>query len=332
MYFASIKIMLLRCHAFFQGDGMTQMDVIFLGTSGAMPTKNRGLPSILFSFHKHFLFDIGEGTQRQLMRFNCPYGRIDAIFISHLHLDHYLGLFGILETYKLEYRTKPLIIYAPARLKKRLPEYQFVSFKPLSDGVIYEDEHILVSAFPVNHDTECFGFRIEEKARYIFDEKKAKEKGIYGHLFRDLLKYGVVNINDKNVCINEVARLRKGRKIVYSSDTRPCARLIKEAMDGDLLIHDAMYGHELVAEAKERGHSTAKQSADIAKKAKVKQLALFHISPRYKGKELEEEAKLIFRNSFVSEDGMRIRIEKRGDFFEHQSAVSQRVGFEPTSP
>ncbi len=297
---------------------MTQMDLVFLGTSGAVPTKERNLPSILFSFHKHFLFDIGEGTQRQLMRFNCPYGRIDAIFISHLHLDHYLGLFGILETYNLEDRTKPLTIYAPVRLKKRLLHYQFISFQPLFDGVIYEDDQILVSAFPVDHNVECFGFRIEEKARYIFDEKKAKEKGIRGHLFRDLLNKGCISINGKKICIDEVARLRKGRKIVYSSDTRPCNRLLEEARDADLLIHDAMYGHELIDEAVERGHATAKQSAEVAKHANVKQLALFHISPRYKGKELEEEAKLIFPNSFVAEDGMRIRIEKRKDFFERQ--------------
>ncbi len=293
---------------------MTNMEVLFLGTSGAVPTRERNLPSVLISFYKHMLFDAGEGTQRQMMRFSYPYGRIDAIFISHLHLDHFLGLLGLLETYQLEGRTKPLHIFAPKSLKEWLKPYRFIRFEPLREGILYEDRHFVVSAFPLDHNVRCFGFRIEEKAQYIFDEKRAKAKGIRGQLFSKLLEEGVVSIGGKEVHIEEVARLRRGRKVVYCPDTRPTERTKEEAKGADLLIHDAMYGQELEHEAKSRGHSTAMQTGSLAKSAGVKRLALFHISPRYKGPELEKEAKAVFANAFVSEDGMRIVLEKTNEF------------------
>ncbi len=292
---------------------MTQLTITFLGTGGTLPSKRRGMPSFCISFHKRFLFDVGEGTQRQMMKFGVPSGSIHAVFISHLHLDHYLGLLGLLETYRLLDREKDLLIFAPEKLRRRVPfhKYEFARFVAINkEGVCYEDELVKVSCFSVDHGLEqSYGFRFEEKPKWIFDGEKARSLGVRGPMFQEIQKKGEVKVGSKTIKLSDVARLRRGRVVVYSGDTRPLHH-DDVFSDVDLLIHDSTYSDEIKAEAEARGHSTAKQAGEVAKRCGAKKLALFHISNRYQGEELLSEARAVFPNTVLPEDGFSITINK----------------------
>ena len=284
--------------------------MVFLGTSASMPTQQRNLPSVYFFFYKHFLFDIGEGTQRQMMRFSLPFGSIDAIFISHLHLDHYLGLFGLLETYKLEKRDKVLHVYAPLPLKRQLRAYKFVQFHALQPGLLYEDKYLKVSAFALDHGVECYGFVVKEKAIITFDGEKAKRLGLKGRMFQDIQRNGFVETENGKVELRDVAMLRTGRKFVYATDTRPVRETEVQALGADVLIHDATFLHKDIEQAIKRKHSTAREAATLAKKADVKHLYLYHLSPRYSAQEFEHEALKVFSRTSVAYDGLTVTIPK----------------------
>ncbi len=300
------------------------LKITFLGTSGTIPSVERNSPAIFVQFGGHrFLFDCGEGTQRQMMIAKVGFRNLDNIFITHLHTDHFIGLFGLLETMSLNERTKPLNIFAPkAKVLKALFDvfgYDGLSYpinvRELKDGEEVKFDDFRVVAFKTQHIVQSVGYAIiENERRGKFNREKAeKELGIPpGPLYAKLARGESIVWNGKLITPEMVlGEKRKGRKVVYTGDTRPTERTIEVARNADLLIHDASFREELKDWAIESGHSTAKEAAEVAKAAGVKKLVLTHISTRYSKdvSPLLEEAKEIFKNTIVAEDFLSLEVK-----------------------
>lgn len=283
--------------------------ITILGSSASVPTIERGMPSVSLLYKGELmLFDCGEGTQRQMMKFKVHYGRIRYVFISHMHLDHYLGIFGYIETLELNNRSTPLELFVPPKSKKKIQSLmkfpKFVKITEYKKGEILKTKDFTVTAFPLDHNIEVYGFVFEAKDKKKFNKKKTDLLGIRGKMFRELEQKNVIKIGNKKIRFKDVGWIEKGFKMVYVSDTRPSKNTIKMSKNADYLIHDATFLENEKELAFETKHSTAKECAEIAKKANVKNLILYHISARYKKpKLLEKEAKKIFRNSILAKDG-----------------------------
>jgi len=307
------------------------MQITFIGTGGSAPTPSRGLPAIAVHAKELLLFDCGEGTQRQMMRYKVGYGSVRAIFISHMHLDHYLGIFGLLETLRMNSPSpKPLHIFAPSAFYEKFlaisgykaANYKFVEIHAIrteGDGKnevkIYENDEFEVSAFPVEHGMrDAFGFVIKEKDKIKFHEEKAHGLGLKGKLFRTIQDKGEVTVGGKKIKLKDVSWVKEGARVVYTGDTTISKSVASAAKGAALLIHDATFSSESHAsETEKREHSSAKDAAEIAKKAGVVQLALTHISARYSEKEdknrLLEEAKAVFPVTILAEDGLVVDVK-----------------------
>lgn len=301
-----------------------QLYVIFLGTGGSWPTVKRNVSSIAIKRGGEIiLFDCGEGTQRQFQRSGLSYMQIKSIFISHFHGDHFLGLPGLIQTMQLNDRKDPLMIYGPkgtSRLAEVIKHLGY--FKPsykiegidVDEGDEIRFDGYGVKPFRVNHNVPALGFVLEEDKRPgRFNKKRALELGIpEGPLFGKLQRGESVKLKDGRVITPDMVLgpPRPGRKIVYSGDTKPCEKIIEYARNADLLIHDATFLSDLEDVALEYGHSTARQAAEIAKKANVDRLILTHISPRYiDDDKIEKEAREIFENTLVAKDFMEIEVK-----------------------
>jgi ribonuclease Z len=300
------------------------MKLIFLGTTGSIPTVERGLPAIAVQLEKELLlFDCGEGTQRQMAFAHISPVKLDAIFITHLHGDHFLGLAGLVQTLSLLDRTRPLEVYCPAGELERLETYLEVPHYTLNfDVEIHElkpgDElkrngyRILTS--DVDHPVPALAYALVEDERPgKLDAQKAAELGVKLGPQLSKLKAGepVELPGGKIVGPEEVlGPSRPGRKIVYVGDTRPSEPMVAFAKDADVLIHDSTLADDLTEKAAENSHSTPSGAADIAKRAGVRQLVLIHISPRYKDDSvLLEQARKIFPNTVVAKDLMEIEVK-----------------------
>ncbi len=293
------------------------MHLNFLGTGGSWPTPVRNVSGVALRVGREvILFDCGEGTQRQFMKSNLSFMRISKILISHFHGDHFLGIPGLIQSMFLNNRKKKLNIYGPegtTNLIKMLLSLGYFSstfeivVTDLNDSDIVKLKNYDIKARQVDHnEIPALAFCIEEHEKQgKFNLKKAKKLGIpEGPMYRKLQNGESIEINGKKITPNMVlGKQRKGKKIVYSGDTRPCEAIIELAKGCDVLIHDSTLSSDLEEKAHIYGHSTAEQAARIAKLAEVKKLFLMHISPRYKdGENLEQEAKIIFENSIVAQD------------------------------
>jgi len=285
-------------------------EITMLGTASAVPTIKRGLPAIAVRRDGDvFLFDCGEGTQRQMMRFCVSYMKVKAIFISHLHLDHFLGVFGLVETMALNGRAEKLTIYGPAGAKAVFGRKSFLEIIEIDGKFAQSFEGFTASAFPTGHAKDSFGFIFEEESRRRFYEDKAKSLGIKGPMFSQIMAKGSLKVGGKTIKLKDVTYEQKGKKLVYSGDAVANAAVAKAAKGADLLIHEATFCEDRADEAKEAKHATAAQAAMIAKKAGVKKLLLTHISGRYADSApLLAEAKPIFENTQVAEDGAKIEV------------------------
>ena len=292
---------------------MSQLQITFLGTTASVPTPERVLPSVALKWQGSiYLFDCGEGTQRRMMQEKIGYGSVAGIFITHLHLDHFLGIYGLIETlHLLQPVPKKLSIFTPKgfELIHRYPFLNHHAIKPRG-GLLLDAPDFSIHAFTVKHTKNSYGFIFEEKERRKFDEQKAHAKGLKGTMFTEIQKKGSLIINGKKINLDEISWIKPGRKIVYSGDCAPSASLVKAAKGADLLIHESTFATDKKQEAKERSHSTAQDAAEIAKKANVTQLILTHVSPRYSEKEkldaLLQEAKSIFQNTVIACDGFQV--------------------------
>jgi len=293
-------------------------ELIFLGTSAAVPSSYRGHASIaLRYFNETLLFDCGEGTQRQLIRSGTSYMRINRIFITHYHGDHFLGLPGLFQTMSLGERVEPLYLYGPPGIEDVLSHllslcrtelsYEVVP-KRLREGVVHEESIYRIEAVKVEHSAPTYGLVFEEKRGRTFLLDKALALGLKpGPIFSRLKAGEEVVVNGRRITPDDVLGEPKPcRRVVYSSDTRPCKAVV-EAARGALLIHDSTYDDELRAQAAETTHSTCVEAAEVARKAGAKQLVLTHISPRYRSVSLLlSQSRPIFRETLVAKDLMRI--------------------------
>lgn len=299
------------------------LSLFFAGTAGSVPTPKRGLPAILLrAGGERILFDCGEGTQHQLLR-SGGLPDLDAIFITHLHLDHWLGLPGMIKSFDMRDRDSQLEIFGPPGF---MAVFQQV-IRPIIGRTRYRldvgdlDPHeeigydgFVIQGFPVKHRVEAFGYAmIEDDRPGRFDAQRATELGVtpgpdFGRLQRGETVDGVTPDQ-------VMGEDRPGRRIVYSGDTMPCQTTEVYAAGADVLIHEATFLEDERARARETGHSTAAQAARLALDAKVKLLALTHLSTRYFPREIRDEARATFENTVVPRDfdAIEVPFPERGE-------------------
>jgi ribonuclease Z len=287
------------------------LSLFFAGTGGSVPSARRGLPSVLLRLGgDRILFDCGEGTQRQLLR---SVGLIDmeAVFVTHFHADHWLGLPGMLKSFALRDREAPLAVYGPRGLAQLMSAMRNVIFGrlpydlkivELEPGQAVKRDGYAIHAVPVSHRSpSAFGYAIVEQPRPgHLDAKLAEQLGVTpGPDFGRLQRGETVNgVTPEQVMGPE----REGRKIVLSGDTEPCEALKIAAHEADLLVHEATFTEEEADRARQTAHSTARQAAELAREAEVGLLALTHISTRYAGGQLRDEARAIFPDTEAPRD------------------------------
>ncbi|HUB35610.1 MAG TPA: ribonuclease Z [Solirubrobacteraceae bacterium] len=278
------------------------LSIFFAGTGGSVPSARRGLPAVLVRRGgEHLLFDCGEGTQRQLMR-SVGLADLDCVFLTHFHADHWLGLPGMLKSFALRERERPLTIYGPRGLEVLMEQTRFIYGRlPYELTVVELDpaetlarDGYLIGAVPVRHKGPgCLGYAIVEEARPgHLDPELAERLGVkpgpdFGRLQRGETVAGVA---PEQV----MGPTRPGRKIVISGDTAPCEALVVAAHESDVLVHEATFAREETDRARQTSHSTATQAAEAARDADVRLLALTHVSTRYPGGELRDEARAVF--------------------------------------
>ncbi|MHA2022724.1 MAG: ribonuclease Z [Candidatus Thorarchaeota archaeon] len=303
------------------------MKVIFLGTSGSMPTQSRSSASLVIKRRGEvIMFDCGEGTQRRMVEAHVGFRRSMKIFISHLHGDHLLGLPGLIQTMTLLQREKELEIYGPIGLLDFIKAFSLVLGGPgfpvkiyeiKSHGIVRDEEEYQVIAVEADHMMPSYSYVLEEKPiPGVFYPDKAKELGVpEGPLWGKLQHGQNVTMKDgtKVKASDIVGPSRKGIKIAYSGDTKPTSVFAEASESSDLMIHEATFDNSLKEKADENYHSTAEQAAIIAKKAEVKQLVLTHISSRYPdASQLLIEAKRVFDKTIIAEDLMVLEVDRDG--------------------
>ena len=298
------------------------LDVFFAGTGGSVPTPRRGLPALLVRRGgDRLLFDAGEGTQRQLVR-SIGLPELDDVFLTHFHADHWLGLPGMLKTFDLRGREKPLCIFGPAGLRDLMGAMRRVygrlsyevTLTELGPADVARRDGYAVATFPVDHRVPAVGYAVVEDGRPgEFDPAEARRLGVaegpdFGRLQRGETVDGVA---PEQV----LGPARAGRKVVLTGDTAPSGSVAVAAHEADLLVHEATFADEEQERAAHTSHSTASQAASIARHAGVRQLALSHISTRYGGRELRDQARTVFDRTVVPRDfdAIEVPFAERGE-------------------
>jgi ribonuclease Z len=291
------------------------LDVVFLGTSASAPTARRGTAGLLVRRGgDRLLFDCGEGTQRQLLRSSIGLVDLEDVFVTHFHADHYLGLPGMLKTFSLRMRDVPLRVYGPPGLRdlfgalarivgKVTYPLELIELRP---GDAVERDGYDVCAFMVEHGVPAIGFALVEADRPgRFDDAAAEELGVPFGPERGALQRGeAVTLADGRTIRPEelVGEKRPGRTLVYTGDTRPAEAVPLLFPAADLLIHEATFAEDERERARDTGHSTAHEAAEVARDAGASMLALTHVSPRYLGSELVREAREVFPATILPRD------------------------------
>ncbi|PYP37568.1 MAG: ribonuclease Z [Gemmatimonadetes bacterium] len=304
--------------------------VTFLGTSAARPTVERNVSGL--AIHREgetLLFECGEGTQRQMMRYGVSFA-MSEIFFTHFHADHFLGVIGLIRTLGLQGRPEPLFLYGPKGAKKVLSTAMQlgvervafpVEITEVKAGDVLREtgngkrDGYEIVAFPTEHGGgPSLGYVLKEHVRRgRFDVEKAKAAGIpEGPLWGKLAKGEPIELADGRRLTAEgfVGATRPGRLVAITGDTRPCAATVDAAQGADLLIHEATFGEEERERARDTGHATAKEAAQVALAAKAKRLVLSHVSARYSisADELVREAREVFPNVSVAKDGLEVDV------------------------
>ncbi len=295
-----------------------------MGTAASVPTSERSLPAVLIQRgNEQLLFDCGEGVQRQIIKAKTGLHKKMKVFISHMHGDHVLGLPGLLQTMALMDRQRKVEVYAPEGIRQFLEGsrevLQFALTFPVeiheihAAGIVCSEEEYVVEAAWANHVVPSLSYAFVEKPRAgKFYPDKAKAYGVpEGELWSKLQHGEQVTLPSGTVVAPEEVsgRLRRGRKIVYSGDTKPFEGFARFAAGADLVIHEATLDDALAEKAAVDGHSTSSQAAEAAAKAEAKKLVLTHISARYADASvLLMQAQKIFRETVVAEDFMRLEL------------------------
>jgi len=304
-------------------------EILFLGTSASAPSARRGLSALIVKHNEHrFLVDCGEGTQRQILQSGIGFKQLNRILLTHGHLDHILGLGGLMSTFMRWESIEQLEIFGGKSTLERVKILIFevvlagkkppmpLYFREITPGVIVDEDDFTVTAFPVTHrGPDCLGYCFEEKARRPFLAEKADELGVpFGPQRRDLVNGQPITLADGRVITPEdvLGPLQRGTKLVVVGDTGRTDDLVEVSRDADGLVIEGTYLDEDVEMARQFSHMTARGAAELALKAGVKQLILTHISRRYREKDVITELQSVLPSAVVARDFDNFIIKREG--------------------
>ena len=302
-------------------------EILFLGTSASAPSAKRGLSAQIVMHNEYrFLVDCGEGTQRQILQSGIGFKNLTNILLTHGHLDHILGLGGLMSTFLRWESVDELNIFAGRSTLDRVHDLVYgvvlrgnqppmpLKLNEIKPGTFFEADDFTVTAFPVSHrGPDCLGYVFEEKSRRPFLNEKATELGVpFGPERRDLVAGNDVTLSDgKRITPEDVlGPLRKGTKLVITGDTGRTDNLLEVCQDADALVIESTYLDEDAEMASQFNHLTARQGAELAIKANVKKLILTHISRRYREKDVIKQAQAIFPDTVVARDFDTFQIKR----------------------
>ena len=299
------------------------MKLVFLGTSAAQPTAERGMTCICLVLDREILmFDAGEGAQIAFQKSRLGWNKKIKIFVTHLHGDHCVGILGLLQTMSLQNRTESVDIYGPIGIEEFIASnIKILNFGltfpvriiRIKEGLVFEDSMFSIHVCEAEHSIPAYSYLFTEKDKPgKFYQEKAKELGIpEGKLWHELQNDGIVRMGEKTIKPSDVmGEKRRGRKIGISGDTRPTQKLEEFFKDCDYMTFDSTYSDTLRDKAKENYHSTAKEAAELAKRARVSNLILTHFSARYEDvEELVNEATTVHDSVIAAKDLLEINIK-----------------------
>lgn len=296
------------------------MEITLLGTSSMVPTEERNHSAALLSYKgENILIDCGEGTQRQFRKAKISAMKITKILISHWHGDHILGLPGLFLTLGSQKYAGTLEIYGPKGTKKFIHDlFSFfiqqnkISYtvKEVGNGLFFENEDFQLEAIELEHSTRCLGFSFVEKNKRRVDMQALKRLGIKaGPELKRLQEGKDIVLQGKKISAKKYTHTTLGKKVSFVNDTKICSNAVTLAKKADLLFCESTYLHDMADVAKKRGHMTAKQAAQVAKRAKAGRLVLIHFSQRYADLSFfEKEAKKVFPHASIGRDFLQFRV------------------------
>jgi ribonuclease Z len=302
-------------------------EILFLGTSASAPSAKRGLSAQIVKHDEYrFLVDCGEGTQRQILQSGTGFRNLTNILLTHGHLDHILGLGGLMSTFMRWEAIEKLDIFGGRSTLDRVHDLIYgvvlrgnqspmpLQLNEIKPGVFFDADSFTISAFPVTHrGPDCLGYIFEGKARRPFLAEKADELGVpFGPERRDLVAGNEITLPDGRIVRPEdvLGPLQKGVKLVVTGDAGRTDNILDACRDADALVIESTYMDEEAEMASQFNHLTARQAAELAVKANVKKLIITHISRRYREKDVQKEAQAIFPNSVVARDFDSFQIKR----------------------